>query len=49
MLAEGAPSRGNRALVFISSVNAEMASLGRIEYCASKAAAWSTGHSLAAP
>lgn len=38
MLAEGAPSRGNRALVFISSVNAEMASLGRIEYCASKAA-----------
>lgn len=38
MLAEGARERGNRALVFISSVNAEMASLGRIEYCASKAA-----------
>jgi NAD(P)-dependent dehydrogenase (short-subunit alcohol dehydrogenase family) len=38
MLAEGAPGRGNRALVFISSVNAEMASLSRIEYCASKAA-----------
>lgn len=38
MLAEGAPARGQRALVFISSVNAEMASLGRIEYCASKAA-----------
>ena len=38
MLAEGAPARGNRALVFISSVNAAMASLGRIEYCASKAA-----------
>jgi NAD(P)-dependent dehydrogenase (short-subunit alcohol dehydrogenase family) len=38
MLAEGAPTRGNRALVFISSVNAEMASLGRAEYCASKAA-----------
>ena len=39
MLAEGAPNRGNRALVFISSVNAEMASVSRIEYCASKAAA----------
>jgi NAD(P)-dependent dehydrogenase (short-subunit alcohol dehydrogenase family) len=39
MLAEGAPSRGDRALVFISSVNADMASLSRIEYCASKAAA----------
>jgi NAD(P)-dependent dehydrogenase (short-subunit alcohol dehydrogenase family) len=38
MLAEGARERGNRALVFISSVNAEMASLSRIEYCASKAA-----------
>jgi NAD(P)-dependent dehydrogenase (short-subunit alcohol dehydrogenase family) len=38
MLAEGAAGRGNRALVFISSVNAEMASLSRIEYCASKAA-----------
>lgn len=38
MLAEDAPGRGNRALVFISSVNAEMASVGRIEYCASKAA-----------
>src|SRR5919112_2079243 len=38
MLAEGAPHRGNRALVFISSVNAEMASVSRIEYCASKAA-----------
>jgi len=38
MLADGAPRRGNRALAFISSVNAEMASLGRIEYCASKAA-----------
>lgn len=38
MLAGGARERGNRALVFISSVNAEMASLGRIEYCASKAA-----------
>lgn len=38
MLAEGAPGRGNRALVFISSVNAEMASASRIEYCASKAA-----------
>ncbi len=39
MLDEGAPRRGNRALVFISSVNAEMASVSRIEYCASKAAA----------
>ena len=39
MLEEGAPRRGSRALVFISSVNAEMASVGRIEYCASKAAA----------
>lgn len=38
MLADGAPQRGNRALAFISSVNAEMASVGRIEYCASKAA-----------
>ena len=38
MLDEGAPRRGNRALVFISSVNAEMASVSRIEYCASKAA-----------
>lgn len=38
MLAAGPAARGNRALVFISSVNAEMASLGRIEYCASKAA-----------
>lgn len=38
MLADGAPGRGNRALVFISSVNAEMASTSRIEYCASKAA-----------
>ena len=39
MLDEGAPRRGSRALVFISSVNAEMASVSRIEYCASKAAA----------
>ena len=39
MLAEGAPNRGNRALVFISSVDAEMASVSRMEYCASKAAA----------
>ena len=39
MLDEGAPRRGNRALVFISSANAEMASVSRIEYCASKAAA----------
>ena len=39
MLDEGAPRRGNRALVFISSVNAEMASVSRVEYCASKAAA----------
>jgi NAD(P)-dependent dehydrogenase (short-subunit alcohol dehydrogenase family) len=38
MLAAGTGGRGNRALVFISSVNADMASLGRIEYCASKAA-----------
>jgi NAD(P)-dependent dehydrogenase (short-subunit alcohol dehydrogenase family) len=38
MLAEGAPGRGSRALVFISSANAETASVGRIEYCASKAA-----------
>ena len=38
MLDEGAPRRGNRALVVISSVNAEMASVSRIEYCASKAA-----------
>lgn len=38
MLAAGAPQRGNRALVFISSVNAHMASVGRIDYCASKAA-----------
>lgn len=38
MLAKGSPDRGSRALVFISSVNAEMASPGRAEYCASKAA-----------
>lgn len=39
MLAAGAPQRGRRGLVFISSVNAHMASLSRIDYCASKAAA----------
>jgi len=38
MLAAGAPRRGNRAVVFISSANAHMASPSRIEYCASKAA-----------
>lgn len=37
MLAEGAPVRGHRSLVFISSVNAVMASLNRAEYCVSKA------------
>jgi NAD(P)-dependent dehydrogenase (short-subunit alcohol dehydrogenase family) len=38
MLSAGAPHRANRAVVFISSVNAHMASSSRIEYCASKAA-----------
>lgn len=38
MLSADAPRRGARGLVFISSVNAHMASLSRIEYCASKAA-----------
>ncbi|MBR0648314.1 3-ketoacyl-ACP reductase [Roseomonas terrae] len=37
MLAAGAPMRGHRSLVFISSVNAVMASLNRAEYCVSKA------------
>ena len=37
MLADGAPKRGHRSLVFVSSVNAVMASLNRAEYCVSKA------------
>lgn len=37
MIAEGAPKRGHRSLVFVSSVNAVMASLNRAEYCVSKA------------
>ena len=39
MVAEEAPRRGNRALVFISSANAFLASPDRAEYTASKAAA----------
>jgi NAD(P)-dependent dehydrogenase (short-subunit alcohol dehydrogenase family) len=38
MLAEGAPRRGPRALVFISSANAFMAAPDRAEYTASKTA-----------
>jgi NAD(P)-dependent dehydrogenase (short-subunit alcohol dehydrogenase family) len=38
MLKPGAPKRGERSLVFISSVNAIMASENRVEYCGSKAA-----------
>ncbi|MBR0684188.1 3-ketoacyl-ACP reductase [Roseomonas eburnea] len=37
MIAEAAPKRGHRSLVFISSVNALMASINRAEYCVSKA------------
>lgn len=37
MIADGAPKRGHRSLVFVSSVNAVMASLNRAEYCVSKA------------
>ncbi len=37
MIAPGAPARGHRSLVFISSVNSVMASLNRAEYCVSKA------------
>lgn len=37
MIAEGAPKRGHRSLVFVSSVNAVMASVNRAEYCVSKA------------
>ncbi len=37
MIADGAPVRGHRSLVFISSVNSVMASLNRAEYCVSKA------------
>ncbi len=39
MVAPGAPARGQRGMVFISSVNAIMASPDRAEYCASKTAA----------
>lgn len=38
MVAEGAPQRGNRALVFISSANAALISADRTEYSASKIA-----------
>jgi NAD(P)-dependent dehydrogenase (short-subunit alcohol dehydrogenase family) len=38
MVAEGAPQRGPRALVFVSSANAFMASPDRAEYTASKTA-----------
>ncbi|MGX9962926.1 3-ketoacyl-ACP reductase [Roseomonas sp. F4] len=38
MVAAGAPMRGNRALVFVSSANALMASADRAEYSASKIA-----------
>lgn len=37
MIAEGAPRRGHRSLVFLSSVNAVAASTNRAEYCVSKA------------
>ena len=37
MIADGAPKRGHRSMVFISSVNAVMASVNRAEYCVSKA------------
>jgi NAD(P)-dependent dehydrogenase (short-subunit alcohol dehydrogenase family) len=37
MIAPGAPRRGHRSLVFLSSVNAEAASVNRAEYCVSKA------------
>ena len=37
MIAESAPKRGHRSLVFVSSVNAVMASVNRAEYCVSKA------------
>ncbi|MBW6398153.1 3-ketoacyl-ACP reductase [Roseomonas sp. HJA6] len=37
MIAPGAPVRGHRSLVFISSINSVMASLNRAEYCVSKA------------
>jgi NAD(P)-dependent dehydrogenase (short-subunit alcohol dehydrogenase family) len=38
MVAADAPKRGPRGVVFISSVNALLASVNRVEYCASKAA-----------
>jgi NAD(P)-dependent dehydrogenase (short-subunit alcohol dehydrogenase family) len=38
MVTEGAPRRGHRALVFISSANAVLASPDRAEYTASKTA-----------
>jgi NAD(P)-dependent dehydrogenase (short-subunit alcohol dehydrogenase family) len=38
MVAEGAPQRGPRAVIFVSSANAFMASPDRTEYTASKAA-----------
>jgi len=38
MVAEGAPARGSRGLVFISSANAFMPAPDRTEYCASKTA-----------
>jgi NAD(P)-dependent dehydrogenase (short-subunit alcohol dehydrogenase family) len=38
MLAPGAPRRGERSIVFVSSANATLASLERGEYAASKAA-----------
>ncbi|QYU70726.1 3-ketoacyl-ACP reductase [Leptolyngbya sp. 15MV] len=38
MVAEGAPRRGPRGIVFVSSANAVMASADRTEYSASKAA-----------
>lgn len=37
MIAPDAPKRGHRSLVFVSSVNAVMASVNRAEYCVSKA------------
>lgn len=37
MIADGAPVRGHRSMVFISSINSVMASLNRAEYCVSKA------------
>ena len=37
MIADGAPRRGHRSMVFVSSINSVMASLNRAEYCVSKA------------